>query len=165
MRAATLVVLGGLLMASCTSPRHAVTDAPDDQFGHRYEGNPPDGHSTVTITVPTDGETYTHLPVVFETVVVRPAPIDSTNNPVPVEILVKGAMPDACTELHSFSQSRTGHLIEALLEMRRPTLAVCASVRRPFRVYLMLEGMYGPGSYTLRLNDKVVPFEIRLPEL
>ncbi len=80
-----------------------------------------------------------------------------------MEALVKGAFPDGCLQLHAFRQERTGNIIEAILEMRRPQGAVCTSVFRAYRFYVTLEGRYGPGNYTLKLNGLAVPFEVRAP--
>ena len=45
--------------------------------------------------------------------------------------------------------------------MRQPIDEVCAQVVRPFRFYLILEGGFVPGSYTLTLNGAAHPFRIR----
>jgi len=36
-------------------------------------------------------------------------------------------------------------------------------VMRPYRFYLRLDGTYGEGSYTLKLNNRVFPFSVRTP--
>ena len=38
------------------------------------------------------------------------------------------------------------------------------AVVRPFRFYLNLDGLYEPGAYTLKLNDRVFPFTLRRTE-
>ena len=97
----------------------------------------------------------------------RPAPFDAGSptqgQTVDVEVLVKGAFPDACMALHEVEQKRTGNIINATLAMRRPQGAICASVRRPYRFYVMLDGRYSLGNYTLKLNDQAIPFQIRPP--
>ncbi len=152
-----------LLFAGCLPSRPAELP-PDDRFGNRIEGEGPDGRRTVVVTPPDSGRTYLYYPAVYDTVHVRPAAPSDAHTPVPVEVLVKGAFPDACMEMHEVKQKRTGHLIEVTLTMRKPQGAVCASVLRPYRFYLSLEGLYEPGNYTLKLNGKAHPFTIRAPE-
>ncbi|WP_457652190.1 hypothetical protein [Rhodocaloribacter sp.] len=164
-RAAWLLGFGvaATLLAGCLPSRPAERP-PDDQFGNRVEGQGPDGRRTVVITPPDSARTYLYYPAVYDTVHVRPALPTDAHTPVPVEVLVKGAFPDACMELHDVTQKRSGHLIEVTLTMRKPEGAVCASVLRPYRFYLTLEGTYEPGNYTLKLNGRTHPFVVRAPE-
>lgn len=156
------VVLGGCVSFS----RDQV--APEDQFGHRVDGVSDDGRTTITINPPDESVTYRFFPASYESVAVRPATMtpDKAATGVPVEILVKGAFPDACTELHDVSQQRQqeGRFLDITLQMRRPQGSVCAAVLRPYRFYLMLEGLYPPGAYTITLNGGATPFEIPEPE-
>lgn len=164
-----VAVLGCALfvVAGCLGSRDAQEVPPDERFGHRYETEGPDGRRTLSIIPPDSALTYFYYPATFDTVVVRPSPfaadVPAETQQVEVEILVKGAFPDACSELHGIQQERAGNIINATLEMRKPEGSICASVRRPYRFYVMLEGRYGLGAYTLKLNDEVVPFEIRAP--
>ena len=48
--------------------------------------------------------------------------------------------------------------------MRQPKETVCAAVVRPFRFYLVLDGAFEAGSYTLRFNGAPTPFQV-LPAL
>lgn len=155
------------LGAGCAGSRAAEETPPDQRFGHRYEEEAPDGRRTIAITPPDSAMAYFYYPATFDTVLVRPAPFD-VNTPaqeqvVDVEVLVKGAFPDACMELHTIGQERTGNIINATLEMRRPQGAICASVRRPYRFYVALEGRYGLGNYTLKLNGEPILFQILPP--
>jgi hypothetical protein len=149
------------LFYGCLGSSNSVRD-PDEQFGHRVEGETPDGRTTIVIQAPDSDRTYQFFPATIQSVTVRPAPVETAADEtgVSVEILVKGAFPDACTELHDVEQERTGNLIRVSLEMRRPAGAVCASVLRPYRFYLELQGTYAVGAYTLFLNDKPWPFEV-----
>ena len=154
------------LVTGCAGSR-AAEAPPDERFGHRYEDEAPDGRRTITITPPDTAVAYFYYPATFDSIYVRPAPFDVSvsveGQEVEVEVLVKGAFPDACMELHTVEQERTGHIINATLEMRRPQGAICASVRRPYRFYVMLEGRYGLGNYTLKLNDQAFPFQVLPP--
>jgi hypothetical protein len=156
------------LGAGCFGPRAAQEPPPDERFGHRYADEAPDGRSTIVIAPPDTAKAYFYYPAVFDTVHVRPAPFgdvtsDATSE-TKVEILVKGSFPDACTELHEAEQTRSGHIVEVDLQMRKPQGAVCAAVRRPYRFYLMLTGRYAPGNYTLLINGDEFPFEVRAPD-
>ena len=156
-----------LLVGGCTGSR--ATPEPDAQFGHRYEDRAPDGRHTVATSPAEEGETYRYFPASFESATIRPAPFNpaaaADTQQVAVEVLIKGALPDACMQLHAFEQERTGNIITATLTMRRAQSTVCANAQRPYRFYVMLSGRYGAGHYALRLNGKAVPFEIRVPSL
>jgi hypothetical protein len=78
-----------------------------------------------------------------------------------VEVLVKGALPDACSALDAVTQRQTGHFVTLALTMRQPRGAVCAQVVRPYRFYVRLDSLFEAGSYTLTLNGRTVPFQIR----
>lgn len=149
------------ILVSCSGPRTSSTTDPDLQFGHRYEGNSPDGYSTITISIPQEDLEFSYFPATFDRVIVRPETSQIDQDSVAVEILVKGSLPDACMELHAFNQKRAGHLITATLEMRRAQSGICATVSRPYRLYLILEGGFVQGHYTLKLNDATVPFVVR----
>lgn len=162
---AVMIVLA-VYLAACAGSRK-VEVPPDEQFGHRFESEGPEGRRTIDITQADSVGRYFFYPAAVDTVHIRPAPFTADSvavEAVPVEVLVKGALPDACSELHGVKQNRYGHLIEVRVEMRRPQGAVCASVMRPFRFYLRLEGVYEPGSYSMKLNDWVYPFSVRAPE-
>ncbi|QXD17155.1 hypothetical protein GQ464_005100 [Rhodocaloribacter litoris] len=152
-----------LLWAACLGGRPSEPP-PDERFGHRYEERGPEGRRTVVITPPDSGRVYTYYPIVYDTLHVRPARPGGPDDAVPVEVLVKGAFPDACMELHDVRQTRYDHLIEVEIEMRKPRGAICAMVLRPYRFYFLLEGRYAPGNYTLKLNGNVHPFTVRAPE-
>ncbi|MEX1054746.1 MAG: hypothetical protein WED81_01870 [Rhodothermales bacterium] len=153
-------------LAGCAGTKN-VEVPPDEQFGHRFETEGPEGRRTIDITQADSTGRYFYYPAAVDTVHIRPAPFSGDSaavSAVPVEVLVKGALPDACSELHEVTQNRYGHLIEMRVEMRRPQGAVCASVVRPFRFYVRLEGVYEPGSYSVKLNDWVYTFSVRAPE-
>jgi hypothetical protein len=157
-----LAVLASSSLMGCLGTSEAVVD-PDKQFGHRVDGESPDGRRTIIIQAPDSTDTFRFFPATVQSVTVRPdqvvTPVDEGG--VSVEVLVKGAFPDACTELHDVSQVRTANIIRIDLVMRRRANALCASVLRPYRFYLTLEGTFAVGPYTLFLNDRPWPFEIR----
>jgi len=121
----------------------------------------------MALTAPDTALAYLYYPTPVDTVHVRIAPYDpeipTDVQEVAVEILAKGGLPDACSELHQVEQSRTAHILNVNLDLRRPKGVVCATVIRPYRFYLKLDGTFGQGAYTLRLNDRAYNFEIRAP--
>lgn len=155
----TSLVLAALVLASagCGSSRRAAV-SPDEAFGHRYDGTAPDGRTTYVISPPETGVSYMYYPAVYDTVHIRYDRISP--NEAEVEVLVKGAFPDSCTELHDVSQRRVEHVVTVELQMRKPRGVVCASVMRPYRFYVSLDGLYDNGSYTLKLNDRVHNFTV-----
>lgn len=161
-----LALSAAVLLTGCVGSQRAQRP-PDEQFGHRYGEESERGRRTIVITPADTARAYFYYPALFDTVHVRPAPfrqgIEAEIQRLPVEVLVKGAFPDSCTELDDLEQHRTGNIIEARLRIRRPQGAICAAVMRPYRFYFMLTGEYGPGHYTLKLNEIYVPFQVTPP--
>jgi hypothetical protein len=152
-----LTVLG----AGCLGgSRQAVQT--EDRFGHRAESGTEESRTTIVISPASSEQEYRFFPATVQTVNVRIAPITKENATVgvPVELLIKGAFPDSCTELHDVTQEQAGNLISVNLQMRRPKGRVCATVLRPYRFYLSLDGAFPPGPYVVRLNGKSYPFEV-----
>ena len=154
-------------MGAC-SGSEVIQEPLDERFGHRFEGGSPDQRETITIAPPDTNQAYFYYPAVYDTLHIRSGPFNpdvaASTQSVPVEVLVKGAFPDTCSELDGVDQERAGHLIDVTLQMRKPRGSVCAAVKRPYRFYLMLEGTYGPGSYTLTFNDTPRPFVVNDPD-
>ena len=156
-----IAALAAAALAGCSRTREAARPG-DDDYGHRYEGVAPDGRETVLLTPPDSAEAYLVVPAVLDSVAVRPARREAPpGEAVPVEVLIKGALPDACSALNDATQSRAANLLDVTLTMRRPRGALCAQVVRPFRFYLPLDGLFPPGSYTLKVNGAAYPFRIR----
>lgn len=161
-----IAMTAAVTLASCVGSREADVP-PDERFGHRFEESGPEGRRTIAILPADSAVSYFYYPAVLDTVHIRPAPFTSpaaAGAEVPVEVLVKGSLPDGCTELNDVTQERYGHIIVMKVETRRPQGAVCTRVMRPFRFYVRLEGMYGPGSFTLKINDRYYPFSVDPPE-
>ncbi len=120
---------------------------------------------TLTLEAPTPGQAYFYYPIVLDSALVRyearPRTTPADSGAVAAEVLIKGSLPDDCTELHSVRQSRAGNYVQMEFLMRRPQKAVCRPIRQPYRFYQPLEGLYRAGSYTLKINGKPTPFEVR----
>lgn len=162
-----ILVLATTTLVGCASIQRAELSE-DERFGHRYENAAAGGRETVMIVPPDSEEQFFFYPAPFDSVHVRAAPFREGTPPdlqeLPVEVLVKGSFPDACTELHELDQNRTAHIIEVQLRIRRPRGSVCAAVARPYRFYFMLPDAYRPGHYTIKLNEEIIPFQISVPE-
>ena len=150
-------LLSLLALVACTGSGRATAD---QRYGTRTDGWGPDGRETLLIAPPADSSGVFTYAAVVDSVAVRAAAPGAPGEAVPVEVLVKGALPDACSALDAVTQERTGHFVTMALTMRQPRGAVCAQVVRPFRFYVRLDGLFVPGSYTLRLNGRVTPFQI-----
>ena len=167
--ALSVLTLSAGALSGCSglrAPDAAEDLPPDQQFGHRYEGDAPDRRETMLLQPPTPGVESFAYPVYLDTVVVRvphPQTRAAAEAGVPVEVLLKGAIPDGCSALGEVRQDRTANLLAVTLEMRRPKGAYCTEVVRPFRFYLALDGLYTPGHYTLKVNDLVQPFQVFAP--
>ncbi len=161
MRGALLLLVAAstVVLAACAGG--AGSQAPErDRFGYRVGGVGPDGRETVLLTPVSDSTRYLFFPAVVDSVAIRPAGRPATGDAVAVEVLVKGTLPDACAQLTEAEQQRQSHYVTVDLTMRQPLESVCAQVVRPFRFYLMLDGAYEAGSYTLTLNGTTYPFQI-----
>lgn len=164
-RAFLLWTILSVTVAACLGSKEVEQPA-DERYGHRFEEQGPEGRRTIAILPADSAESYFYYPAVVDTVHVRPAPLASdltSQREIPVEILVKGSMPDGCTQMHDVLQERYGHIIHVTVQMRRPQGSVCTRVMRPYRFYLRLDGTYGEGSYTLKLNNRIFPFSVRTP--
>jgi hypothetical protein len=155
-RAVACFLLFGFV--GCSGPAE-VQVKPDEEFGHRYEGIAPDGRATHLISPPDSNISYLYYPAVYDTVHVRQ--LVGEPNDSQVEVLIKGSFPDSCTELDAVEQHRAEHIVTVNLQMRKPRGTVCASVMRPYRFYVILDGTFDDGNYTLKVNDRAHNFVLR----
>ncbi|MFN3596645.1 MAG: hypothetical protein ACK41D_05175 [Rubricoccaceae bacterium] len=159
---ALALLAAGALAAGCLS---AGSARPDERFGHRFPDRGPEGRVTVLGTPPPNPDDYFVYPAVLDTVHVRPQTAAlRPGEAAAVEVLLKGVLPDACSELNEAEQTRVGRIIEVTLTMRQPRGTPCALVVRPFRFYLPLEGTFEAGAYVVRVNGAAQPFRIRALE-
>ena len=159
MLRASGLLLAALAVAACSGGGRTTADS---RYGDRADAWGPDGRETLLISAPADSAGFFVYPAVVDSVAVRPERRSAApGEAVPVEVLVKGALPDACSALDAVTQSRVGHFVTMGLTMRQPRGAVCAQVVRPFRFYVRLDSLFEAGSYTLTLNGRVTPFQIR----
>lgn len=158
-RPALLLLAVLLPLGACGGSR---APDPDARFGTRYPARDGAPRETLLIAVPRDSSDYLVFPAVTDSVSVRAErPAVPAGDSTAVEVLVKGALPDACAELSRVAQRRDGHYVRVDLDMRTPRRRVCAAVSRPYRFYLPLDGHFAPGSYVLTINGRPLPFQIR----
>ena len=154
-----------LMMAGCLGSREQ-TVPPDQQFGHRYEGEGPEGRAVVHID-PIDSETdYHYYPAPVDTLHVRPAAYEMNAAGEPttrLELLIKGAFPNGCYRLHEVEEERAGHILNIDLVMRKPKDALCPNAQRPYRFYYVVDGQFTPGAYVIKLNALNFTFNLQEP--
>ena len=156
--AALAVSVAAVALAACGGSGASASGPDRDRYGYRVGSD--DRRETVLIRPVSDSTRYLVYPAVVDSVAVRPAGRPASGDAVAVEVLVQGALPDACAELTEVTQSREGHFVAVDLMMRQPRETVCAAVVRPFRFYVVLDGGFEAGSYTLRVNGSPTPFQV-----
>jgi hypothetical protein len=153
----TLPVILMVLLTACSTTETVTVDGEGTDFGHRIEGET-DGRRTVVITPAGNASEYEVSPAPYETVDIRIGRKDLQGTPI--ELLIKGSLPDACTELHGVNQTRNDAEVIVQIQSRRPSGALCATVIRPYRFYLALDGAFAPGQYALDLNGRTHQFSV-----
>lgn len=154
-----LVLGAALALAACAGGGAAGESAPPpERFGYRVASD--STRETVTLA-PADSVTrYLLLPAALDNVEVRPAGRPAPGDAVAVEVVVEGAFPGLCDELAGVEQERAGNFVTVTVTTRQPREYVCTAVTRPFRFYLVLDGAFEAGSYTLFLNGASYPFQV-----
>jgi inhibitor of cysteine peptidase len=80
--------------------------------------------------------------------------------PVQVNVVVRGTLSDACTELGEIAQARSDNAIEVTITTVRDPLAICAQVLAPVEVTISLTGDFPPGEYTVTVNGVTEAFTV-----
>ena len=100
------------------------------------------------------------------TPVVEPITIDSVTvrvvqaPPVQVFAHVKGIVGDGCSTLLPLEQTREANVIQIAILRQRPRQAICTQIARLFDEEIPLAGSFPAGSYTLRVNETIVQFQV-----
>ncbi len=139
---------------------------PDQRFGNVVLPETAEDPDVLTVLPADSSRAYFYTDAVVTSVVARvETPERGSDAPrtdsARVEVLVRGSFPDACYELSGVTQNRIARLIDVTLTARRPQGAFCATVIRPYRFYVLLDGLYARGPYTLTVNGTVAPFDVR----
>lgn len=159
LRRATWALAALVLLGAGGCSGSSVAEKPlDERYGHRYADGASGSERTLAITPPDSAASYFYYAAPIRAVTVRRA---EEAGPTALELLLEGALPNACLALHEAEQARSGHLVRVTLQMRRPRDVQCPSMVRPYRFYMPLEGRFAPGSYTLFVNGEAYPLTIR----
>jgi hypothetical protein len=119
--------------------------------------------------VPEEPEMSNAKPVsVKDEVVIGKAPVDEVeiviqeSFPVQVSAVVRGSLPDACTEINQASSERAGRLFTITATTVRSKDMACADVIKPFEEVVALDvlGLAG-GVYTVNANGVTATFELQ----
>lgn len=160
-RAAVLVLLVASAVSAGGCGLLRPKKKPDQTYGTRIPPETAEDPDVLTILPPDTERAYFYTDAPVTGVVPRvEAPVAGADS-ARVDVLIRGSFPDACYELSGVTQSRVARLIDVTLTVRRPQGAFCATVVRPYRFYLELDGRFAPGPYTLTVNGTVAPFEVR----
>jgi inhibitor of cysteine peptidase len=79
--------------------------------------------------------------------------------PVQVNAVLRGNLPDGCTEIEHVEQNLRGNVFELKVITRRPKDAMCTMALAPFeeRVALEVNGL-AAGEYTVRAGEQEASF-------
>ena len=81
--------------------------------------------------------------------------------PVRVHAVLRGSVPDACTEIDTIEPQRDGNRLLSAVRTRRPVDEVCAQVITPFEATVELAVLRLPaGPYTAAAGEAVAGFEL-----
>ena len=90
-----------LTLGACSGLGGSSESNPEDDFGHRFEDWARDGRETLLLDVNGDTTRTLVFPAVIDSVAIRPSQVATLpGEEVTVEVLIKGAIPDACSVLN-----------------------------------------------------------------
>nr|BCX01804.1 MAG: hypothetical protein KatS3mg041_1850 [Bacteroidota bacterium] len=148
MRGVSVAVFACSLAACAGSAPPERAPEPAEKEAHR--------ESLFSLTPPDSALQYTFGRAVVESLEVRLVQEPAMR----AEVLVRGYVPDGCTELHEVRQVRQGWRVEVELITRRPVGVLCTQAIRPFRYYLFLPDVLPPGQYELVVNGYATRFRV-----
>jgi len=100
---------------------------------------------------------YTYGEAVIETIEI--AILESF--PVQIRAVLRGTVPDACTEIDSIAEQREGNTFTLVVRTRRPAEALCAQVLTPYETTTGLDVLGLPaGIYTVVAGEASASFEL-----
>jgi hypothetical protein len=153
------------LLSACAGTRGLEDVPPDLRYGHRFEDVGPMGRITKYLTEPTVRQSTSLYPVHVDSVTVRHGQfvhgLDPDVQRVAADVVLKSAFPKTATNSTRSSSVASGTISRSSFLMRKPRDIVCNRVRVPFRHYVVLDGSFRPGHYTMKINSRVVPFQVR----
>ncbi len=81
--------------------------------------------------------------------------------PGATRVIIRGYLPDACTDIHSFDERLEGSTIHVTVETSRPADAICAQMIEEFEVTYELTRVPGPGTYIVNVNGVEAQFTVQ----
>ena len=136
----------GLLLNGCT-----LTDLLRTQSEGGSEPDGADQTATVGVGAPAEG-----APLQVDSVEV----LILESFPVQVNLLARGTVPDACTEIGEVRQERAGNAVTVTIATTRDPAALCAQVLTAVEETIPLEGDFPPGEYTVPVNGVTQAFRV-----
>jgi hypothetical protein len=76
-----------------------------------------------------------------------------------LQAFVEGPLGDGCTSLKAVTQARAGNEVRIRLTSVRVG-EVCTMMLSYLKRWVLLEGMFPPGSYTVRANERSIRFQL-----
>ena len=80
--------------------------------------------------------------------------------PVQVNVVVRGTVPDACTQIGQVTQQRTDNQIEITVATTRDPNAFCAQVLTTVEETIAIPGDFPPGDYAVTVNGVTESFRV-----
>ena len=77
-----------------------------------------------------------------------------------VHAVVRGTLPDSCTEVGPISQERSGNAFTVTIPTTRDPLVLCAQALVPVEVTVSLDGDFPSGEYTVTVNGVTEMFRV-----
>ncbi len=156
----TIYTLLGLLLGGCAPPGgQPAAPTPEPTLTPMIEDPPLPKAPTET---PAAGFTPSPAVITGTATVESVEVILLESMPVQVNVVAKGYLPDACTEIGQIDQVRQGDSFVITITTTRPADAACAEVIQPFEetIPLQVEGLQA-GTYTVTVNGVSSTFELR----
>ena len=80
--------------------------------------------------------------------------------PPQIHVVVRGSLPDGCTELGEIVQERSGNAITVTVQTTRDPQALCTQALVPVEETVVLAGDFPPGEYTVSVNGVTESFRV-----
>lgn len=75
--------------------------------------------------------------------------------PAQISLEVRGIIGDSCNSLNAITQTRKGNEVEVSITAVRKHGVPCMELAQLFEQTIKLDGDFPPGTYTIKVNDKV----------
>ncbi len=82
------------------------------------------------------------------------------SGPQDVQVIIRGYLPDPCTDIHRISEQLEGSTVRVTVETRRESDTMCAQVIEDFEVAYALSSLPGRGTYVVSVNGVEAQFTV-----